>query len=436
MDKDILRISDKVTFKKIKNDYYINTNYDKDYRLENLSSEIFDLIYKQKELQDIVNILQNRYKVSKKTIERDVYALINKLIKLRILEYNNKTKEIVSCGTKENLACGVKTETDIFKKGHKQNIPINVDFHVTYKCNLKCKHCYAADQYKNNSSEELTFNEIIDMLDQLDEMGVFYLRITGGEPFIHPYFLDILNYAYKKKFAVSIVTNGTLLDDKIINRLKRFNLRKMTFSLHGGNSDTHDFFVGVNGSFEKLKANILKCKKAGIPIEISWTVTKDSVKDLELVKKLGKELNVPLGISTRIIPQINGKLSPKKWRLTSTQLTKFIIENKYKLQPLECTIGNKLQINSDGTVQPCLFVNDIIGNIKEDKIKDIWDKLVKNRSKWYKDFYVEPVECKECKYNINCHRCPGVAKIENGSPNSCSETSKWEAESFYLSKYI
>ena len=131
-------------------------------------------------------------------------------------------------------------DLSLFDKAHKENIPINVDFHVTYKCNLRCKHCYAASQKENFYEQELTLEEIKKTFDQLDELGTFYLRITGGEPFIHPQFKEIIEYAYLKKFAVSIVTNGTLLSDDIIDDLKRFKIRTLTFSLHGGDANVHD----------------------------------------------------------------------------------------------------------------------------------------------------------------------------------------------------
>ncbi len=439
MDNTTLKVSENIIFKKVKDDYYIFSSNLNDYILEGVSSEIFDFICKGYSYTEIVNSIKDKYDVKQSIIESDVTRIINELTRFKILDLQNE--ELLheeSIHEKDLINNEINNDDDenlsLFDKGHKKNIPINVDFHVTYKCNLKCKHCYAASQNTNFSNNELTLEEIKRTFDQLDELGTFYLRITGGEPFVHPQFKEILKYAYLKKFAVSIVTNGTLISDDILDDLKEFKIRSLTFSLHGGDASVHDAFVGQNGAFEKLKKNIIKCKNKGLRVQLSWVITKDSYNELEKIRKLGKELGIPVGIGTRIVPQMDGDLAPKQHRLSEEQLSTFIKENNLEIKPLRCTIGTKLQINSNGNVQPCLFVDDILGNTRESSVQDIWRNLLKTRDEKYKNYYTTPKECEVCLYYKKCHRCPGIANIEGEKPNICSETAKWEAKAFYLAK--
>ncbi|MDU1414722.1 MAG: radical SAM protein [Clostridium sp.] len=439
MKNTIFKICDNIIFKKIRDDYYIFSSNFNDYRLEGISSEIFNFICKGYTYTEIVTSIKDKYDVNQSIIENDVTRIINELTRFKILDLQHEDI-LPEEGKYENYIVNdsINNEDDedlsLFDKAHKENIPINVDFHVTYKCNLRCKHCYAASQKENFYEQELTLEEIKKTFDQLDQLGTFYLRITGGEPFIHPQFKEIIEYAYLKKFAVSIVTNGTLLSDDIIDDLKRFKIRTLTFSLHGGDANVHDAFVGHNGAFEKLKENVIKCKNKGLHVNLSWVITQDSYNELNKIRELAKELGVPVGVGTRIVPQMDGNLSPKKHRLTDEQLRVFIKNNNLEIKPLRCTIGTKLQINSNGNVQPCLFVDDILGNVRENSIQVIWENLLKTREERYKNFYVTPKECEMCLYNKKCHRCPGIANIEAEKPNACSETAKWEAKAFYLAK--
>src|SRR3989344_8123837 len=93
-------------------------------------------------------------------------------------------------------------------------------FHITNKCNLRCKHCYAdaGDKLKN----ELSLEEIKKTIDDLHDLGTQYIILSGGEPLIHKNFFDILGHCNEKKMHSMITSNGTLLDDKTAKKLKKF----------------------------------------------------------------------------------------------------------------------------------------------------------------------------------------------------------------------
>lgn len=437
MERIKIFLNPKINFKKIKSDYYISTPNFKDYLLEGISAEIFEYIVNGFDYQSIIFQLYNKYLIDKETIENDLKEFICKMYYnnlIYILNFPEELYEKIKNNLKKEKLLDFRNETfSIYEKGHKQNIPINVDFHVTYKCNLQCKHCYAENRKKCfNKDKSLTLSEIKDMLDQLDELGTFFIRITGGEPFYHPQIMDILSYGHKKNFAISIVTNGTLLNKNIIHQLKEIKLRELSFSIHGASNKTHDNFVGKLGSFTRLKENLLVCKLENIPIRLSWTVTKETVHEAEDIINLSKELQIPISISPRILPQIDGLLTPKQHRLTTKNFVEFIKKFNYKPIPVKCTLGTKMQINYDGTVQPCLFLNDIVGDLRKDRLETIWSNMLKNREIKYKNFLEEPEGCKLCRNKSYCHRCPGVSLIENGNPKTCSESAFWESNSYYL----
>lgn len=92
---------------------------------------------------------------------------------------------------------------ELSKKTRKKSIPFRATIELTYRCNLKCVHCYITeDKFK----KELSLNEICSILDQLADLGCLHLSITGGEIFIREDIFEILTYAKKKGFKFPLLT--------------------------------------------------------------------------------------------------------------------------------------------------------------------------------------------------------------------------------------
>ena len=95
--------------------------------------------------------------------------------------------------------------------------PVNVTWEMTYACNLRCIHCLSDSGPKGNG--ELTTDECFQVIDALAAMKVFQLNIGGGEPFMRPDFLELMEYAHQKGMVTCISTNGTLVDKTVACRL-------------------------------------------------------------------------------------------------------------------------------------------------------------------------------------------------------------------------
>src|SRR5512136_2462306 len=104
---------------------------------------------------------------------------------------------------------------DLFMHTLKENIPLSVQFELTYRCNLACSHCYVV----NRGEKELSFNEITDVLDQLAEANCFFLTLTGGDVFMRDDTLNIVRYARSKGFVTKIFTNGNLITENVAHEL-------------------------------------------------------------------------------------------------------------------------------------------------------------------------------------------------------------------------
>ena len=91
-----------------------------------------------------------------------------------------------------------------------KRIPINGSFELTFRCNLRCVHCYCNLPLNDQDAieKELTSEEVLHIFDQIAEAGCLWLLLTGGEPLVRKDFLEIYTYAKKKGFLITLFNNS------------------------------------------------------------------------------------------------------------------------------------------------------------------------------------------------------------------------------------
>ncbi len=141
---------------------------------------------------------------------------------------------------------------DLHQKQAGQRMPMQVSIEVTRRCPLECQHCYnnlpMGDQ--DARSREMTTEEHFRMLDELVEMGCFWLCYTGGEIFARKDFLEIYTYAKKKGFLITLFTNGTLINEKIADYLAEWPPFAIEITLYGRTKETYEELTQIPGSYE------------------------------------------------------------------------------------------------------------------------------------------------------------------------------------------
>ena len=118
----------------------------------------------------------------------------------------------------------------IHSKVVETRIPINGTIEITFRCNLRCAHCYCSYESKK---EEMSYKEICHIFDEIADAGCLWLVITGGELFLRDDFLDIYTYAKKKGLIITLFTNGTLITPYIADYLKEYSPFAIEISLYG-----------------------------------------------------------------------------------------------------------------------------------------------------------------------------------------------------------
>ncbi|MGB9853523.1 MAG: radical SAM protein [Candidatus Bathyarchaeales archaeon] len=171
--------------------------------------------------------------------------------------------------------------------------PFEVVWNFTYRCNLKCKHCY--ENAGSEKQEELTTEEakfVIDILSKTAGVGLPALSFSGGEPLARRDFFELATYAKKRIPYVSIASNGTLLTKDNVKKIKDAGVDYVEISIDGASPQTHDEFRGIPCAFEKAIQGVKNCVEEGIDTCIATVLHRDNFAETEKILQLSKDLDV------------------------------------------------------------------------------------------------------------------------------------------------
>jgi radical SAM protein with 4Fe4S-binding SPASM domain len=327
--------------------------------------------------------------------------------------------------------------------------PFLVVWNFTNLCNLKCKHCYSNAGKKER---ELSLEDKISLVNQLDRAGVVAISFSGGEPLIHKDFWRVASHASKLGFHVSIATNGTLITEDVARRLREVGVSYVEVSLDAASPETHDGFRGIEGAFDKAVEGIKNCVREGILTGIATTVTKHNLSEIPDIIALSEGLGVYRLIVFNFIPAGRGKdiseldlnTEERKWlleflydnmnrseiQILSTSpiyavvAVRSVLEGRgEKISPTHfadvCMPSEGVLILSDflggcgagrlycgiqpnGDITPCVFIPLVVGNCREGFLR-VWQEnnvLESLRNRDSEDF-----ACRKCEYRYICGGC-------------------------------
>ena len=153
-----------------------------------------------------------------------------------------------------------------------------VIWNLIRRCNLTCKHCYSTSA-DTNFKGELSTAEALGVMDDLRGFGVPVLILSGGEPLMRPDIFELAHRAKALGFYVALSTNGTLIDEAMLPRIREVQFDYLGISIDGL-EETHDRFRRRPGAFGESMRGIRLCREAGIRVGMRFTLTNDNAEDL------------------------------------------------------------------------------------------------------------------------------------------------------------
>ncbi len=277
--------------------------------------------------------------------------------------------------------------------------------YISGSCNLACKHCWIAPEFQQNPENgkfvkpEHVKNAII----QAQPLGLGSVKLTGGEPLLHPQFKELVNIIEKEDISFNMETNGILIDKYMADFLK--DTKKKPFisvSVDGANAKTHEDLRGVKGCFEQALDGIKNLVNAGFRPQLICTLHKGNVSEIkdvvELAQKIGcgsvkfnhvqevgrgdtfaHEQGLEISEIIQLYKRVEKEIIPES-KITIFFDIPFAFYSIRKLlkNTSKCNVLNILGMLSEGELSLCgigTTVPELIyGHMKDNNLKDVWCK--------------------------------------------------------------
>lgn len=295
--------------------------------------------------------------------------------------------------------------------------PLSYTVEITYACNHFCSGCANV----SGSQRDLVLTDwkrLFDTIAPVEDRRKYaqLIRITGGEPTLHPDFFRIIEYVDSLDIPYAIFTNGLWNNPEQLITLFRkcTHLVGLLVSLHGSTAEAHTAFVENDGSsFQRTCANIRKATESGLEIFTNTVLTKHSCEQIEEIIALSQQLGSAHAVFDRYLGR------PLPFEPSESQLRQAI--NRIEIlhnEGVSCHLGDCVPpcfvpnsslganggiehciISPEGNVRPDNLTSYTFGNLFEQTIEEIWQS---EKADWYRKQL--PESCLEC---VELSRCRG-----------------------------
>ncbi len=324
--------------------------------------------------------------------------------------------------------------------------PFLIVWNFTNLCNFRCKHCY--QQASGPLANELSLDEKLNLVNQLDEAGVAAVALSGGEPTIHPHFKRIVQELSSRGIYTSVATNGwTFSDIERLKGAKDLGLQYVEVSVDSSKPEKHDGFRGIPGAWEHAITALRNSVDLGMAQGMATVMSKDTLGEIDDILDLAEDIGITRVIFFNFIPTGRAKeiverdLTPDEREefmktlynemgrrrievlSTAPQYARiclmveggpvspahFYAGGAYAAKTLAEFVGGcgagriYAGVQPDGAVVPCVFMPIPVGNIREKSFRDIWDNsrefnLLRDRDNF-------TGHCRSCEYRNFCGGC-------------------------------
>ena len=271
---------------------------------------------------------------------------------------------------------------------------------VTGKCNLNCLHCFNA---KDNAplNSELSFEQILSILDQAKDVGVNAFTLTGGEPLVHKRFLDIVRAIYERDMMIfELNTNGLLLNQKMLDVFKELGCRPLIKISYDGVG--YHNWIRQHPKAEELTLKAIKlCLDNGFRVKAQVQVNRKNVDVMMKTAALLDEMGVN---EMRIIRTTEAP----RWEKNSPQSSLSIEEYYDRMLDFASAYaqsGRKMRV-------------------------DIWQYM--RLHPHHKSYELVPIACNKKDFNVRIPMCKGnrgmIAVSSSGEVVPCLQMSGYFLE--------
>lgn len=309
----------------------------------------------------------------------------------------------------------------------------DVSLEILQKCLNNCLHC--SSNSCHNSKAILRLDTIKQIIDDIECLGAKRLCLSGGEPFLHPDIIEIIEYATQKGLILDIYSSGIVgkynleksISKAMLLECKKRGLNRIMFNVQAADPVVYDAIMNTKGKYDLLIQSMVNAKECQIDTEIHFVPMKQNYSQIANVVRLAEQLEVCCVSFLRLVPHGRAKDNKEKIMLSDDEL-RSVQKELYRIKEMgekvriglplsnadvetKChAVREKLYIKFDGSVYGCeafkyikFFTEDmkeiIPDNVLHNRIREIYNNsLFLNKSVELVDRYSEDY--------VGCENCP------------------------------
>jgi radical SAM protein with 4Fe4S-binding SPASM domain len=319
-------------------------------------------------------------------------------------------------------------------------LPVLSEVALTWRCNIKCRFCYASctctsEAEEGPDLEELTTDEIKRVLEIIrHDAEVPSVSFTGGEPVLREDLTELIAFASQSlKMRVNLITNGTLISQKAAKNFRTAGLASAQVSIESPDPDVHDSIVGVKKAYQASLNGLQVLKDAGVAVHPHATLCRLNIDTLPEMAHFAKSLGIGRFSLNMIIPA--GRGQDQELAVKYTEIEEIVRKIKSTAEaegvrfmwysptplclfnPISHQLGNKgcsaceglLSVDPFGRLLPCSSWKEPLGNLLQEEFRSLW---FGERGKFLRGKGAAHPECMDCEHFAVCHgACPLYFKV-------------------------
>jgi radical SAM protein with 4Fe4S-binding SPASM domain len=325
----------------------------------------------------------------------------------------------------------------MFERAVAERIPLSGSLAITHRCHLRCIHCYLGGERQTRpEAGELDTALWRSVIDQIAQAGCLNLLFTGGEPLLRSDFPEIYTRARQRGMLVTLFTNATLIDERIVELFADIAPELVEVTLYGATAEVYERVTGVPGSYERCLKGVDALLVRGVPVGLKTMVLRENQAQIGAMRAMASERQVSFRIDAALFPCRDGCVSPLEHRIAPADAvalemqdaklrsdTAAYFQSRRSLPPEErlfaCLAGlTSFHVDPHGTLLPCLMVSTHGYDLREGSFHAGWHGALSR----FREQAIPPgYECHRCEKRFLCQPCPAQAGLETGSPHRKAE---------------
>jgi MoaA/NifB/PqqE/SkfB family radical SAM enzyme len=321
----------------------------------------------------------------------------------------------------------------LYRQAARDRRPISGSLALTYRCNLSCVHCYLDGARRQ---PEISTAGWLAIIEQLEPAGCLWLLLTGGEPLLRPDFAEIYLAAKRRGMLVIVFTNGTLVDEAVVELWREWPPHAVEITLYGYSAATYGRITGHPEAREKVYDAVARLARAGVPMRLKTMALRQNVEELDRLRDYSAARGLPFRFDGEIAPTLNGSLKPWDTRLPAERIVELELADSWKREAwrsyLEWAGQPKVQttlfqcgggrvsffVDPAGQLGLCLFDRPLV-DLTREPVAAGWSGALRRR----REETLLPADhpCNGCPGRVHCEICPPLARMACGDEQAVPE---------------